>query len=312
MRSNELGANELGANELGNEGLSFDPRDYPAHSPPKPRGGLMAGLARLGFALGALALVGGSVYLGLRHSATLVDDGGLPLVKADPRPIKSRPNQPGGMEVRDQDKLVFDRLAPDSAPPKVERLLPPPETPLLRPVAPPPQLVRDDSKTGALRTLPERFLQPPAVPTVTIVTPVPTVPPVPPVTPVPPVPLVPTVSAVPAPTQALPKLAAIPPAVTSVPVALTTKTPAPAPVGDVTRIQLGSVRTEVEAKSEWTRLQGRHRDLLGALSPVVKRADLGERGVYYRLQAGPLDEVRARDVCAQLQILKVGCQLVKR
>ena len=71
------------------------------------------------------------------------------------------------------------------------------------------------------------------------------------------------------------------------------------------------MHSEAEAQSEWKRLQGRHHDELGGLTLSVVKADLGERGIFYRLQAGPVDEAQARTICAQLQSQNVGCQLVK-
>lgn len=66
-------------------------------------------------------------------------DGVVPLIQADNAPTKVRPDQPGGMDVPNQDKLIYDRLAPgQNAPSNVERLLPPPEAPMARPEPPPP------------------------------------------------------------------------------------------------------------------------------------------------------------------------------
>ncbi len=54
------------------------------------------------------------------------------------------------------------------------------------------------------------------------------------------------------------------------------------------RIQLGSLNSASAAEAEWRRRKRRQRDLLEALRPRVQRADLGAKGVFYRLQAGPL------------------------
>jgi cell division septation protein DedD len=77
-------------------------------------------------------------------------EGGIQLVKADPGPVKVRPENPGGLRVPDRDKLVYDRIqgksggpGQEGGPPEkgAERLLPPPEQPLPKPTAakkPPP------------------------------------------------------------------------------------------------------------------------------------------------------------------------------
>ncbi len=62
----------------------------------------------------------------------------VPLIKASNTPIKVRPEKPGGMEVPNQDKLVYSRMNPGEPPPPVEKLLPLPETPVARPAPPPP------------------------------------------------------------------------------------------------------------------------------------------------------------------------------
>jgi hypothetical protein len=58
-----------------------------------------------------------------------------PVIQADTTPFKVRPDNPGGMMIPHQDKLVYGRLSPDSSPP-VERLLPPPEQLMAEPQYP--------------------------------------------------------------------------------------------------------------------------------------------------------------------------------
>lgn len=48
-------------------------------------------------------------------------------------------------------------------------------------------------------------------------------------------------------------------------------------------IQLGAYRSEEEAKTAWNKLRGKHHELNFA-NPEIKRADLGEKGVFYRLR----------------------------
>ncbi|MFM8799799.1 MAG: hypothetical protein ACKOEE_04460, partial [Tagaea sp.] len=90
------------------------------------------------------------IYLETRDGG--VDPAALPVVRADNRPMKIRPDTPGGIEVPFQDKEIFDRVgqqasgvrdgqtaAQQGAGRGPERLLPGPEQPLPRPVpAPPP------------------------------------------------------------------------------------------------------------------------------------------------------------------------------
>ncbi|PNR00242.1 SPOR domain-containing protein, partial (plasmid) [Azospirillum argentinense] len=91
--------------------------------------------------------------------------------------------------------------------------------------------------------------------------------------------------------------------------------PAPAPAkasgGGNWRVQLAAVRSEAEASTEWKRLTSRHGAALGGLSMQVAKADLGEKGIFYRIQGVGLDEERAKSVCAQLKSQNVGCVVVR-
>ena len=78
------------------------------------------------------------------------------------------------------------------------------------------------------------------------------------------------------------------------------------------RIQIGSYRSAEEAERAWKRLNAREKPILGALDPLVARADLGDRGIFYRLQAGPFESVKAaRAACARLEQRKLGCLVVR-
>jgi hypothetical protein len=78
------------------------------------------------------------------------------------------------------------------------------------------------------------------------------------------------------------------------------------------KVQLGAVRSPQRASQEWERLRRKHGDLLRRLELSVTKADLGgEKGVFYRMRAGPIADVAtARDICAKLAIRKVGCLVV--
>ncbi len=87
-------------------------------------------------------------------------------------------------------------------------------------------------------------------------------------------------------------------------------TPVP-PEAGAFRIQLAAMRSATAAEAEWRRLKRRHRDLLEALRPRVQRADLGAKGVFYRLQAGPLaDAGRAKGLCETLARRTVPCLVI--
>jgi hypothetical protein len=78
------------------------------------------------------------------------------------------------------------------------------------------------------------------------------------------------------------------------------------------RLQLGSVRSEDAARQEWGRMKRHNADLLGHLSANAIRTDLGEKGVYFRIQAGPVSDLAAADrICGELKRRNVGCLIVR-
>lgn len=86
----------------------------------------------------------------------------------------------------------------------------------------------------------------------------------------------------------------------------------PAAGGKGYRLQLGAMRTPESAREEWGRLERQNADLLGKLAYAAPRVDLGNRGVFYRIQVGPVTEAAAADrTCNELKRRGVGCILVK-
>ena len=79
------------------------------------------------------------------------------------------------------------------------------------------------------------------------------------------------------------------------------------------RVQLLSVRKKESAEAEWKRLSKRYRQILSGLESYVVRADLGAKGIYYRLQAGSFeDKSTATKVCAKLAQVKISCFVIKQ
>jgi hypothetical protein len=222
-------------------------------------------------------------HLGTRHAGGIAGGSEIPLIRADNRPFKVKPDNPGGMQVPDRDMLIYGEQHP-----QVEHLLPPPEQPMPRPVAPPPpSTVPPQIQTPAAAALP------PSAPT----------------TP----PRTATASASAAPTVATDPIAERIGQLTATPRANPAKPPPRATTGKSgLRLQLGAVRTEGEALGEWERLRRKNTDLLGRLSAVAVRADLGEKGVFYRIQTGPIsDASTAERVCSELRQRHLGCMIIR-
>lgn len=246
---------------------------------------LVWGGAKLVFA-GLLMLAGFVAAVWYAYDRGISTGGALspPLIRADTAPTKVRPDEPGGLDVPHRDKLVYETLNGDGEEEPVERLLPPPEEPVSKPVP----------SEVAVATAPPL----PSAP-VTQVTAEPVPPP-------PPLPGRPPAAAPEAPPEPPPAPASAPAAPPAAPV---TKTAA---LG-VFRIQLASYRQAAAATQGWHRLSKAHPELLAELSPAVIRVDLGaEKGIYYRLLAGPLaDQGSADTLCERLKAKKVGCLVVK-
>lgn len=247
------------------------------------------------FAGGVLFLFGGGIGGG-------VTGGPPPTLEADPSPTKIRPTEGGLDEEVRPDRLVYERLAGVTRP-SVERLLPAPEMPMPRPiVVPDVPPVPDEPVRPVLLAPPTE----PVTQTAPAVSPSPVPPPAP-------------ATVVPAPTPAaVPPTASpqTPPPPAAAPQAPPTHAVPPEPklLSDGTgkwRIQLASVRTEAEATSEWRRLSSRYGDVLGGVAMAVTKADLGDRGVYYRVQGTGVDENRARWICDRLKSQNVGCVVVR-
>ena len=69
------------------------------------------------------------------------------------------------------------------------------------------------------------------------------------------------------------------------------------------------MRSEEEAIQEWNRIKRANSDMLGNLSATPVRADLGERGTFYRVLSGPVAD--ADRVCHELNQRNVGCIIAR-
>jgi hypothetical protein len=127
-----------------------------------------------------------------------------------------------------------------------------------------------------------------------------------------------------------PEPSASPPADSGVPLAITpsgrrgrqvassTPLPTEAPAAEQTAneaggapfsIQVASSTSETEARATLARLQKQFPSALG--SGTVHRADLGAKGVYYRVRVGPLSRDAADKICSQLKAGGAECILTR-
>ncbi len=261
--------------------LEADPGGRGRRDDDEPRGGKFKAL----LLVVAVAGIGGGSWWVYRSDLPRQAPENVPVIHSDAAPVKTAPTDPGGMIVPDQDSVLLNRQGRGEAAgrnlPKVEELLPDPEPILPRPVAPAKQVA------AAPPPPPQQVATPP------VPQPVPSPPPASPV-------------------QAAPQLATAPPPPVAAPALPAATAPTVAASGKGYRLQLGALKTEDAAKQEWLRLQKAQADVLGKLALAVSRIDLGDKGTYYRIQAGPIaDPAQAAQACDTLKSRKIGCILVK-
>jgi hypothetical protein len=308
----------------------FD-EEYYSRRGGKPRGGSPIGLA-LGVVLGA-AVAGGGAWYVFRQPTT---GGAAPdIVKAETTPYKVKPESPGGMQVDNTGVLVYERVSKGEAPRPVENLLPAPEQPKTPPKAPEPisaesektpaeKQARSDSdvqgivdqmiktmeaqQAASKASMPAGSELPEVVPSMAG-QPAPEAAPAARPAVADAIPPSPPPVAVPAATAVQNQAAPAPPAVSDA---------APPPVQTAAlpagtfAVQLAAARSEQQAMGEWTRVYGKHGAAMAGLTPNVVRADLGERGIYYRLRAGPLPDKAAADaLCETLKAANEACIVVR-
>jgi len=75
-------------------------------------------------------------------------------------------------------------------------------------------------------------------------------------------------------------------------------------------IQLASLPDQTSAEQMMHKLQVKYASFLKGARLHVVRADLGSKGIYYRIQGVVASEQQARTICASLKNLNAGCMLV--
>jgi len=77
-------------------------------------------------------------------------------------------------------------------------------------------------------------------------------------------------------------------------------------------VQVAAERSDTEAQVSFKTFQSKYPDVLGSRSALIRRVDLGERGIVYRAQIGPFDAVeQAKQLCARLKAAGGHC-IVKK
>lgn len=73
-------------------------------------------------------------------------------------------------------------------------------------------------------------------------------------------------------------------------------------------VQVSSQKNEADAQASYRALQSKFPTVLGSRSPVIKRADLGDKGVFYRAMVGPFGSTgEAAQFCENLKTAGGQC-----
>jgi cell division septation protein DedD len=73
-------------------------------------------------------------------------------------------------------------------------------------------------------------------------------------------------------------------------------------------VQVTSQRSESEAHNAYRALQAKYPDQLGGRAAIVRRADLGEKGTFYRALVGPFASAEeAAGLCSGLKAAGGSC-----
>lgn len=266
----------------------------------------------------ALAAVVGWFVLSPRYKTGA--DAEIPVIRRPQAAVKVQPVEPGGMEILNQDKSVYDIIEKkDNTPPAVENLLPPPEEPKLPAIAPAEeQNVKIVDVTEQIKSSDKTVAQ---AQEIIKVAEAPKVVPAPEAKEAPVKPLSqaaqpsPAPKAEPAPVPApAPAAAAAPAPKKDEPIKVVVKIPETAPQSAVAgswQVQLISSANRSAVEKSWTDLSKKYTVLQG-LPHEIEEADLGAKGTFYRLKAGAFaDRGGADKLCGDIKALGGSC-LVKQ
>jgi cell division septation protein DedD len=90
------------------------------------------------------------------------------------------------------------------------------------------------------------------------------------------------------------------------------RTPPAQAAGGAYVVQVSAQKTEDEARASYHTLQQKYPSVLGRHEANIRRADLGDKGVYYRAQIGPFATAdQANAFCGDLKAAGGQCIVQK-
>lgn len=293
---------------LGHDPIDFGPSDdeyrgYDLREEETGRGPLILALAA-GVLVVFAAVVWNTYRQGVRDGA-----GTLPVIAGEPGPYKHRPDDAGGLVVPDQDVQLWREFESEGEIDVAEAAPSAPETDTLLGAAPegqggPPLDLRPDMdasdrdpRTGMPNALREEVQA-----------------------------LADLDGRLPEVPETAPRIAALDPATAALSAQQNTSAtpqvqaqpqPAAAPQfafasTGAFKVQLAAFRDQQAADAAWTQLTTRHRAKFSGAGKHIQRADLGARGVFYRLRAGSFaDRAGANAFCNALKSAGEDCIVVQ-
>ena len=265
----------------------------------------------------ALAVIGTGGAFAYRTYVGSPRSGDPPIIKADNTPTKVIPAQadapaktPDRMAAGDgTEKIVSREETPVDVNAKAggPRVVPlnanPPPVASVAPAAPPPPVIPNgalsNSEPRKIRTLSVKGDMPDGTPAATAAAPAPAKPGA-----KPPVSRGNPASANASANAPMSLAPGAQPDPAAPPTRIASTTPASAPVSSSGGylVQVSSQKNEADAQASYRALQGKFPAVLGSRPPVIKRADLGEKGVYYRAMVGPFGSPdEASQFCSSLK-----------
>jgi hypothetical protein len=76
-------------------------------------------------------------------------------------------------------------------------------------------------------------------------------------------------------------------------------------------VQVSAQRSEEEAQSSFRGIQEKYENLLGGHEPVIRRKDLGSKGIFFGAQVGPFSRESAVELCENLKSAGGSCMVQK-